>query len=220
MKRKIFLVEDDLHISDVIQEYLEDAEFSVRSFSDGQEALDAIETSPDVDLYIFDIMLPHVSGFDLLECARKKSDAPILIITALNDELTALTSFNKLADDYVTKPFSPRVLIKRVEALLRRKNESFTKITVKKNVQLNFERREATQQGEIVELTNKEWEILRILILNDGRILSRQQILDLVWGYDYIGEERVIDVHIKNIRKKLYNDVIQTVKGVGYKIDE
>lgn len=220
MNLTIMVAEDDPNISLVVSEYLKAAGFAVISVPDGKKAAELIENEPDVDLYILDIMLPGPSGFELLGLIREYcADAPVIMLTALSDEHTQLHSFSKKADDYVTKPFSPKVLVKRVEALLHRCGKlkrilSFGSITV------DLDNYEAYEDGTRVELTLKELEILKALITSRSRVLSRQQLMDIVWGNNYFGDERTVDAHIKNLRKKFSREIIRTVKGVGYKIME
>jgi DNA-binding response OmpR family regulator len=148
------------------------------------------------------------------------SNVPVIMLTALDDELTQLSSFNGLADDYVTKPFSPRILVKRVEALLRRSGEYADGEILKAGPLLvhsgNYE---AYESGARIDLTVKELELLKAFLASPRKVFTRQALLDLVWGYDYFGDERVVDAHIKNLRKKLKGSFIATVKGIGYKLD-
>lgn len=220
--QKIMVVEDDDNIRDVVSEYLLVNNYDAVLFSNGADALSLIKSnqetqSNDIDLYVLDIMLPGVSGITLLEEIRGMGNAPVIMLTALNDEQTQLSSFNRLADDYITKPFSPKILIKRIEAILRR-SKGDTNILKVRSVIIDVESYEAYEDGELLELTLKELEILKALMINPGKVLTRQQLLNIAWGYDYFGDERIVDVHIKNLRKKLKSNILQTVKGVGYKV--
>ncbi|MCL2386622.1 MAG: response regulator transcription factor [Defluviitaleaceae bacterium] len=220
----IAVVEDDRHINEVVTEYLKEAGYEVISVSDGQTAQEmflpeANITANDitVDLYILDIMLPGVTGLSLLKAIRENEPkVPIIMLTAVLDEYTQLLSFDELADDYITKPFSPKVLVKRVQALLRRRN---TAPAPKGGVYIDTDSYLAYESGLPVKLTLREFELLKLLMQNPGMVFTRQQLLDSVWGYDYFGDERVVDVHIKNLRKKFSGQVIATVKGVGYRLD-
>ena len=164
-------------------------------------------------------MLPEVSGLALLKAIRgmeKHREKPVVMLTALGDEATQLMGFDALADDYVTKPFSPKVLVRRVQALLRRGGAG-DKMLRYGDITLNYDSFEAWESGRKLGLTLREFELMGTLMQNAGKALSRQQLLNHAWGYDYFGDERVVDVHIKNLRKKLKTDVISTIIGVGYK---
>lgn len=219
MPNKILVVEDDENIEEIITEYLKEAGFIVIAAEDGRKAYDIITKVYDIDLYILDIMLPEISGLELLGKIRELGDTPVIMLTALGDEHTQLTSFNALADDYVTKPFSPKLLVKRVESLLRRTGKMFKSLHVGP-IYIDVDSYSVFENRKKITLTLKEFELLKVLMKNKGKVLSRQQLLNNVWGYDYFGDERVVDVHIKNIRKKFKANVIQTVKGVGYKIED
>lgn len=215
----VMVAEDDRHIAEVVSEYMKDAGFSVITAYDGKTAAAVIEENSGVDLFILDIMLPGMSGMELLGLVRElRADTPVIMLTALSDEHTQLNSFNKKADDYVTKPFSPKVLVKRVEALLRRSGRLRSTLELG-DITIDLDNYEAFEGGNKVNLTLKELEMLKVLINSRSRVLSRQQLLDMVWGADYFGDERTVDAHIKNLRKKFSRDIIRTVKGVGYKIE-
>lgn len=219
MANKIFVVEDDENIREVIAEYLKDAGFIVTTAEDGKKAYDIISKSDNIDLYILDIMLPEISGLELLKIIRGVCNIPVIMLTALGDEHTQLLSFDALADDYITKPFSPKLLVKRVECLLRRTGKFFNLLHMGP-ICIDADSYSAFEDGEKVILTLKEFDMLKMLMKNKGKVLSRQQLLNYVWGYDYFGDERIVDVHIKNIRKKFKTNIIQTIKGVGYIIDD
>lgn len=220
MPQTIMVVEDDKNINEVVSEYLKDAGYIVLSRQDGRSALHAIEQSGDISLFVFDIMLPHVDGLELLSRVRASDvhrDKPVLLLTALADEGTQIAGFDALADDYITKPFSPNVLVRRVASLLRRSIGS-RRIACCDDITIDCDSYQVTQRGEAVRLTLREFELLHALAAGAGRVLTRQQLLNYAWGYDYFGEERIVDVHIKNLRKKLHGEPIITVKGVGYQI--
>ena len=217
----VVIVEDDKNINEVVTEYMKDAGYAVVSYADGGVALAELEANREAALFIFDIMLPGASGFDLLRAVRNSAAhraKPVVILTALGDEATQIMSFDELADDFVAKPFSPRVLVRRADALLRRSGAGETKKARFEGVEIDFDRYEVTDQGVPVNLTVREIELLAALMRNSGIVLSRQQLLDNAWGRDYFGDERIVDAHIKNLRKKLTSGIIQTVKGVGYKL--
>jgi len=221
MPQTILVVEDDKDINEVVTEYMKDAGYMVISCSDGMTAQTVISRNRTIDLFILDIMLPSVSGLELLRQIRLDEhyrEKPVLMLTALDDEATQILSFDELADDYVVKPFSPRVLVKRVETIFR-----FRKGGVKRlqcgNIVLDYDRFEVFDRQEKIKLTYREFELLGTLMNNAGKVLSRQQLLNHAWGYEYFGDERIVDVHIKNLRKKLNSEAIVTVKGVGYKLE-
>jgi len=194
----------------------------VRSSGHGGDALRMIRQNTSIDLFILDIMLPEISGLDLLKAVREMDEhreKPVVMLTALSDEATQLMSFDEMADDYVTKPFSPKVLVKRVQALLRRSGDE-GKTLQYGDIVLSYDSFQVLEAGEKVKLTLREFELLGALMQNAGKVLGRQKLLDYAWSYDYFGDERVVDVHIKNLRKKLKSNVIATIKGVGYKFGE
>lgn len=221
MPQTILVVEDDRHICEVVTEYMKDAGFVAISCGHGGKALQIIGQNGDIDLFILDIMLPEVNGLELLAAIRDSQEhreKPVIMLTAMGDEATQLMSFDALADDYVTKPFSPRVLVKRVQSLIRRSGSEGKRLSCG-GISVDFDSYEAFEDGRRVRLTLREFELLGALVQNAGKVLSRQQLLNHAWGYDYFGDDRIVDVHIKNLRKKLNGDVIATVKGVGYKLE-
>lgn len=216
----ILVVEDDRNINEVVTEYMKDAGYTVISHSDGEQARSEILSNADISLFILDILLPGASGMELLNEIRNSAahrTKPVVMLTALGDEATQILSFDALADDFVAKPFSPRVLVRRVNALLRR-GAGVTKVLRFEGVEIDFDRYEVYDNGAQVNLTVREIELLAALMRNTGMVFTRQRLLDLVWGHDYFGDERIVDAHIKNLRKKLTSGVIQTVKGIGYKL--
>ncbi len=219
MPQTVHIVEDDCNINEVVSEYMKEAGYIVLSSAHGGDALRLIRQRADIDLFILDIMLPEVSGLALLKAIRrmeKHREKPVVMLTALGDEATQLMSFDELADDYVAKPFSPKVLVRRVQALLRRGGAG-DKMLRYGDITLNYDSFEAWEAGRKLGLTLREFELMGTLMQNAGKALSRQQLLNHAWGYDYFGDERVVDVHIKNLRKKLKTHVISTIIGVGYK---
>lgn len=220
MPQTILVVEDDKHINEVVVEYMKDAGHIALSCFEGNAALSTLRQNSDIDLFILDIMLPGRSGLELLSAIRDSElhrHKPVIMLTALGDEPTQMLSFEALADDYVVKPFSPKVLVKRVETLFRRCGGEKKELRYG-NITVDYDRFEVYDNGEKIQLTLREFELLGALMSHAGRVLNRQQLLNQAWGYDYFGDERIVDVHIKNLRKKLPTDVIATVKGVGYKL--
>ncbi|MBC1284217.1 response regulator transcription factor [Listeria booriae] len=218
--KHILVVEDDANIRDVTYAFLVDEGYQVTTSENGMEAFGFFENQT-FDLIIMDIMMPKMDGYTLCELIRTKSDTPILMLTALGEEDSELKGFELGADDYIQKPFSYKVLIKRVEALLRRvsaKQESPYLLQVS-DIALNTDTFQVTARDLPVELTRKEFDILRLLMQNPGRVFTREMLLEQAWDYEYIVDTKIINTHIKNLRKKLATDKIQTVRGAGYKMD-
>ena len=220
--QRILVVEDDFDIQELLQNFLQETGYEVDIAGDGVEAL-SIFIDGKYDLILLDIMLPKIDGYGVCELIRKQSDVPIIMLTALNGEDDQIKGLDLQVDDYITKPFSMPILIRKIAAVLRRSSqgtvESYQSITYG-NLLLNCDGYTATMNGNTFELTQKEFEILRELLTHQGRILTRQNLLDKLWRYDFYGDERVVDTHIKNLRKKLGINFIQTIRGVGYKIDK
>ena len=215
----LLIVEDDIDTNEAVCEYLQEAGHNTISAFDGDEAI-KLFSEHKIDLIVLDIMLPTVTGLAVLNSIRKTNQVPILMLTALEDEDTQVTSFDSLADDYMTKPFSMVILGKRIMALLRRSNPS-EKIDVWTcgNLTVNFSGYSAHDASGELEVTAKELDLLRLLVKHQGLVLSRTQILDAVWGDDSYVLDQLVDTYIKNLRKKLHLDCIKTVKGIGYKLE-
>ncbi len=217
---KILIVEDDKDTSDGICEYFKESGYDARPAYDGLQALD-YATQEVFDVIILDVMLPGLTGLAVLHELRKVSDVPVIMLTAIGDEYTQVTSFDELADDYVTKPFSIVLLGKRVEALLRRgKSADLPHLWRHNNVTIDFTGYTAEGPNGSIEITPREIKLLRLLVEYRGRVLTRTRILDELWGDDKPVFDRTVDSHIKNLRKKLNLDCIVTVTGVGYKLEE
>jgi len=220
--QRILIVEDDMDIQELLREFLKEAGYEVMSASDGIEAMDLFVKNK-YDLILLDIMLPKIDGFGVCELIRKQSQVPIIMLTALGGEEEQIRGLDLQVDDYITKPFSIPILIRKIAAVLRRSNQTkedeHTTIAYQ-NLFLDLDNYTATVDGTAYELTQREFEVLRELLTHQGRIMTRQNLLDKLWRYDFYGDERVVDTHIKNLRKKLGIDFIQTVRGVGYKIDK
>lgn len=222
MMNKILVVEDDLDIQELLQNFLQESGYDITVANDGLEAINLF-SDDDFDLILLDILLPKIDGFSVCEFIRKKSQIPIIILTALNGEKEQIKGLDLQVDDYITKPFSMPVLVRKIAAVLRRASKTSDqehKTMSYDNLILDFDDYTASVNGISYELTQKEFEVLRELLLNRGRILTRQNLLNKLWKYDFYGDERVIDTHIKNLRKKLNITFIQTIRGVGYKIDK
>lgn len=217
MSIQILLVEDDEHIGNATKIFLENADFNVDVFQDGLKAWEMFYNKT-YQLVILDIMLPNMSGLELLKEIRKDSDVPVLVMTALSDEEHQITAFSSHADDYITKPFSMIILLKRVEAILRRTGLLKEEISVG-DLSLFPTAYKAAFKGEDIFLTPKEFELLLTLVQNKDTIVLRERLLIQIWGYDYEGNERIVDTHIKNLRSKLPVNIIKTVKGIGYRLE-
>ena len=216
----LLVVEDDIVTNEAICEYMKSAGYTTLSAFDGEQGLQIVREK-SVDLVILDIMLPKRTGLEVLRELRQKSSVPVLMLTALDDEPTQADSFDEEADDYITKPFSMLLLGKRVAALLRRcgKSPELNQLQIG-DITVDFGGYTASGQNGPIDLTPKEIDLLKLLVEHKGLVLTRSQILDELWGYDYPIIDRTIDTYIKNLRKKLGLDRIVTVKGVGYKYEE
>lgn len=233
-KQKILVIEDDLHIQELLRYNLEKNGYEVTIVENGAEGFkEAREGNSNV--IILDIMLPDMDGLEIckrLRMDKKTEKTPIIMITAKGEELDKILGLELGADDYLTKPFSVKELIARIRAVLRRTsdvsivdesepNKNIIKIC---DIEINIEKYEVKKSNERIVLTLKEFELLRILAENKGRVLTRDFLLDKIWGYDYIGETRTVDVHIRHLRQKIEDDdslfqVIETIRGVGYKMN-
>ena len=222
MSAKIAVVEDDLDICEILTYNLELDGFDVIVYQDGKKALNAIlEELPD--LVLLDIMLPGMNGLEIAQILRNNTDmktVPIIMITARSEEMDILHGLEKGADDYVTKPFRPREVIARVKALLRRHHRDEDEVYRRDNLTVNFSQHHVTIADKTVNLTPKELLLLKALIDAKGRVLSRDQLLDKVWGFDYYGDPRTVDVHVRRLREKLADHayLVETVKGFGYRV--
>jgi len=222
----ILVVEDDLNTNEAMCEFLKDKGYRVFSALDGEKALKLFEIEKP-ELVVLDLMIPKITGMGVLHKIRETSDVPVLILTAIADEYTQVLSFDEKADDYITKPFSLIVLSKHIEALLRRtgfgtsdnRDNDDKKIKVG-SAYIDFKGYSARNADGAVDVTPKEMQLLKYLIDNKGVVVSREQILDAVWGMDAFVEERTIDTYIMNLRKKLETESIITVKGIGYKYED
>ena len=220
MKINILIDEDEKEIREGVSEYLAEVGYSVISAEDGMQAIELFKNNK-IDLVILDIMLPKANGFVVLNKIRQESNVPVIMLTAMSDDYTQIMSFDEEADDYITKPFSIIVLHKRIEALLRRGVKvSENKKWCYGDIEIDFEGYSARKNGENIDLKPKEIKLIELLLKYEGKVLTRAQILDNLWRIEEAPNDRVIDVYIKNIRKKLLLDCIVTVKGIGYKFEE
>lgn len=223
MSKRILVVEDDLQIQELISEFLKSEDYIVDTANDGIEGYEKFKNN-DFDLVVLDVMMPRLDGYGLCKMIRAIKQVPIMFLTALNEEEDEVKAFNLEADDYITKPFSFNVLIQRVKAVLRRysiTNESVEDKWFKfEDLKLNNGTYKAYLGEEIIDLTLKEYNILKLFIESYPRVVTREMLMDKIWGYDYYGDMRVIDAHIKNIRKKIQHNYIKTVKGIGYVLEK
>ena len=220
--KKLLIVEDELSIQALLHDFLKEAGYDVVLASDGVEALSQFERQP-FDLILLDVMLPKIDGFGVCEVIRQKSDVPIIMLTALDDEEHQIRGLDLQVDDYIAKPFSMPILIRKIAAVLRRsaKQEGDTQTLIYKELTLDLDGYKVYINHTGIDFTPREFEILRELLLHKGRILTRANLLGALWKYEFFGDERIIDTHIKNIRKKLGDaDYIETIRGVGYRIDK
>lgn len=220
---RILIVEDEADIQELLKNYLETEGYGTVIASDGVEGISYFETEGPFDLVLLDVMLPKIDGFGVLEMLRRKSDIPVVMLTALDDEAFQLKGYDLEADEYVTKPFSMQVLLRKIRAVLRRSGRTVQEreeMLEYGKLALDLAGYHVWQDGQEIVLTQKEFELLREFLTNQGRVLTRGQLLDAVWGMDYFGEERIVDTHIKNLRKKISGDFIETIRGVGYRIDK
>jgi two-component system, OmpR family, alkaline phosphatase synthesis response regulator PhoP len=223
---KILVVDDEAGILNTVRAYLEREGFAVQTAGDGPSAIKAARTFTP-DLVILDIMLPGMDGLEVLRRLRQDSDVYVLMLTAKTDEMDKIVGLTVGADDYLTKPFSPRELVARVKAVLRRGRTGTAEepALVFRRLRIDPAAHQAWKDGVPVELTAIEFNLLLALARHRGRVLSREQLIEQVWGYDYYGDERVVDVHLARLRKKIEDDpeaptILVTVRGAGYRFED
>ncbi len=222
-KKKILIADDEERIVKLVSDFLTASGYEVLSAADGRQALDIFNAHSDIDLAVIDIMMPEIDGWALTREIRKTSDLPIIMLSARAEEFDLLTGFESGIDEYVTKPFSPAVLVKRVDALLKRSSgKPLSGEEVKKGLVIDNNAFTAFVDGNPLELTLKEFELLSYLYENAGRVLTRDQLLNAIWGYDYLGDSRTVDSHIARLRTKLGDygsSHLKTIYGMGYKLE-
>lgn len=219
---KILVVDDESRMRKLVRDFLTKSGFSVIEAADGEEAVDIFMANKDIALIILDVMMPKLDGYQVAKEVREMSKVPIIMLTAKSDERDELKGFELGVDEYITKPFSPRILVARVEAVLRRsKTESEDQLVEVDGICLDLAAHQLTVDGEPVELSYKEFELLYYFLQNKGIALSREKILNNVWDYDYFGDARTIDTHVKKLRSKLgkKGEYIKTIWGMGYKFE-
>ncbi len=215
--KHILIVEDEPDIQELLCAYLQDAGYGTAAAGDGVAALELFQSRP-FDLVLLDLMLPKIDGFGVCELIRRQSQVPILMLTALDGEEEQLRGFRLNIDDYVTKPFSMPVLLEKIRVILRRSGGTVEDGPLRyRDLSLDLDAREVRLEGRTLELTAREFELLHTFLSAPGRVFTREMLLSKLWGYDFFGDERVVDSHIKNLRRKLGRDYIETVRGVGYR---
>ena len=220
MEKYILVVEDDYKSQQLLQQFLTSNGYKVDCANDGLEGLQMYKDR-NYNLILLDIVMPNLDGFSMCKMIRKESDVPIIFVTALSSESDQIKGFDLLCDDYIVKPFSYNLLIKRIEAVLRRSKEDKAGVYLTfEKIKLNLKTYSAEIDGKIIDLTLKEFNILKSLIENYPQVVTREKLLDSIWGYDYFGDTRIVDAHIKNIRKKIILPYIKTVKGIGYTLQK
>ena len=213
----ILIAEDEPDIQELLRTYLEDAGYKTAAAGDGVTAL-TLFGEQSFDLVLLDLMLPKIDGFGVCELIRRQSQVPILMLTALDGEEQQLRGFAMDIDDYVTKPFSMPVLLEKIRVILRRSGKAQEDCRLRyRDLSLNLDAREALLNGQPLELTAREFELLHTFLAAPGRVFTREMLLAKLWSCDFYGDERIVDSHIKNLRRKLGRNYIDTVRGMGYR---
>ncbi|MDO4519828.1 MAG: response regulator transcription factor [Eubacteriales bacterium] len=219
---KILVVDDESRLRKLVRTFLEKKGYKVVEAADGEEAMDIFYQENDIELILLDVMMPKMDGWAVCREIRKNSKVPIIMLTARTDERDELLGFELGVDEYISKPFSPRILVARVEAILRRTGKSLAEDKISAGgIEIDKSAHEVHVDGELVELSFKEFELLLYFLENQGIALSREKILNSVWNYDYFGDARTIDTHVKKIRSKIgeKEKYIKTIWGMGYKFE-
>lgn len=222
-KLKILVVDDEKRMRILVKDFLIKADFEVLEASNGGEALDIFYENKDIALILLDVMMPVLNGWDVCREIRESSKIPIIMLTACGEERDELLGFQLGVDEYISKPFSPKILVARIEAILRRANKSQEDVVLDCNgIEIDKAAHVVKIDGELIDLSFKEFELLTYFVENKGIALSREKILNNVWNYDYFGDARTIDTHVKKLRSKLgaKGDMIKTIWGMGYKFEE
>ena len=214
----VLIIDDEDLIRDVVKEYCLNENYKVFEASNGIEGLDILENE-DIDIIVLDIMMPKMDGYTFFSKMKEKYNIPTIVLSARGEEYDKLFGFSVGIDDYLTKPFSPRELIARIKAILKRSKKMASDIFIYKGIKVDFKGRVLYIDNKEVNITPKEFELLSFFIKNPNTAITREQILNKVWGYDYFGDDRTIDTHIKILRNKMgsYRDLIVTVRSIGYK---
>ena len=218
---KILVVDDEARMRKLVKDFLANKGFYVEEAGDGEEAVDKFFAQKDIALVLLDVMMPKMDGWEVLKTIRKYSQVPVIMLTARSEERDELQGFSLGVDEYISKPFSPKILVARVEAILRRSNASGGDALSVGGILIDKAAHQVTIDGKEVELSFKEFELLSYFVENLGIALSREKILNNVWNYDYFGDARTIDTHVKKLRSKMGDkgDYIKTIWGMGYKFE-
>ena len=218
----ILIVDDEERIRDILKEYFDFEKFSYSEASDGATAIDMVKNN-SFDLVILDIMMPKIDGFTALREIRKFSDVPVIMLSARGEEYDKLFGFEMGVDDYITKPFSPKEVVARIKALLKRSGAAAPSsgVIALPGIEIDESGRKVMVDGKPIEMTPKEYDILLYMAKNINVVLSREKILEKIWGYEFFGDDRTVDTHIKMLRNSIspYRDYIKTVWGIGYKLE-
>ena len=218
---KILVVDDEARMRKLVKDFLANKGFYVEEAGDGEEAVDKFFAQKDIALVLLDVMMPKMDGWEVLKTIRKYSQVPVIMLTARSEERDELQGFSLGVDEYISKPFSPKILVARVEAILRRSNASGGDALSVGGILIDKAAHQVTIDGKEVELSFKEFELLSSFVEHQGIALSREKILNNVWNYDYFGDARTIDTHVKKLRSKMGDkgDYIKTIWGMGYKFE-
>ena len=218
---KILVVDDEARMRKLVRDFLTNKGFAVIEAGDGEEAVDTFFAQKDIALVLLDVMMPKMDGWEVLKTIRKYSRVPVIMLTARSEERDELQGFSLGVDEYISKPFSPKILVARVDAILRRSNVASTENMDVGGICIDKAAHQVTIDGREIELSYKEFELLSYFVENQGIALSREKILNNVWNYDYFGDARTIDTHVKKLRSKMgkKGDHIKTIWGMGYKFE-
>ena len=218
---KVLIADDEFRLRKIVRDFLTAKKFEVIEAADGEEALDIFYETKDIDLVILDVMMPKADGWEVCRKIREESSVPIIMLTAKSEESDELHGFNIGADEYISKPFSPKILVARVEALLKRNQVITGSSRTVGEIEINKDAHTVKVKNKNVDLSFKEFELLNYFADNQGLALSRNKILNNVWDFDYFGDARTVDTHVKKLRSKLEEcgDYIKTVRGIGYKFE-
>lgn len=221
MSERILIIEDETAIRSILSELLADAGYSIETAGDSLEGITKFREKP-FDLILLDIMMPKIDGYTVCEMIRRDSNVPVIMLTALDEEEAQIRAFELKADDYITKPFSVKLVLMRVEAVLRRakerKSQEAAATLSYENIRMNRESHSVSVGGNPVSLTHTEYGLLELFMLYPGRVFTRDNLLNQVWGYNFVGEEKTVNIHIMNLRRKLGTNLIETIRGVGYRL--
>ena len=218
---KILVVDDEARMRKLVRDFLTNKGFAVIEAGDGEEAVDTFFAQKDIALVLLDVMMPKMDGWEVLKTIRKYSRVPVIMLTARSEERDELQGFSLGVDEYISKPFSPKILVARVDAILRRSNVASKENMDVGGICIDKAAHQVTIDGREIELSYKEFELLSYFVENQGIALSREKILNNVWNYDYFGDARTIDTHVKKLRSKMgkKGDYIKTIWGMGYKFE-